>query len=55
MEITLSHATKQDVTNDTGAVRFPCPSCGKNEIIRSTFERKNAIKYTCACGFVGPN
>ncbi len=55
MEIQLCQAVKQDITNDTGAVRFPCPSCAKNEIIRSSFARKNAIQYTCACGFTGPN
>lgn len=49
-------ATKVKITNDTGNVRFMCPSCGKSEIIRSKKARELAIKYTCpSCGFEGPN
>lgn len=38
-----------------GTVRFPCPSCLKQEIVRTPNERKIGAKYTCACGFEGPN
>ncbi|MBI2106082.1 DUF1610 domain-containing protein [Candidatus Woesearchaeota archaeon] len=40
----------------TGATRFKCPGCGKNEIIRCGHCKKTAVKYKCnSCGFVGPN
>ncbi len=35
-------------------VRFECPACGKEEIIRCLPCRKNLRNYTCKCGFVGP-
>ena len=42
--------------NQKGSVRFLCPQCGKQEIIRARKEREIVIKYTCPkCGFVGPN
>jgi len=51
-----STATKSSLSNDKGSVSFPCPKCGKIEIIRTRSERANAVKYTCpSCGFVGPN
>lgn len=44
------------ITNDRGAVIFPCPKCGEHEIVRSSQARKIAAPYTCPnCGFVGPN
>ena len=55
MTAKLCSATKKRIVNDQGAVIFPCPQCGENEIVRSTFARANALKYTCSCGFVGPN
>ena len=49
-------ATKKRIDNDPGAVVFKCPACGEFDIVRSSFARKNAIKYTCAnCQFTGPN
>ena len=49
-------STKKQIVNDTGAVRFPCPGCADYEIVRSSFAKKNAIKYHCpACNFTGPN
>ncbi|USN45456.1 MAG: RNA-binding protein [Candidatus Woesearchaeota archaeon] len=54
--LTLSTATSENITNDLGAVSFKCPSCGKVDIVRSSSERKNAVRYICpACGFTGPN
>ncbi len=51
-----STATKASITNDKGAVSFPCPKCGDSEIVRSRSERENVVKYTCEkCGFTGPN
>jgi predicted RNA-binding Zn-ribbon protein involved in translation (DUF1610 family) len=56
MEGKLCTATKKRIDNDSGAVVFPCPKCGKQEIVRSSFARRNAIKYHCsACEFTGPN
>ena len=49
-------ATKVSITNDTSSVTFPCPNCGKEEIIRSGQARKIVAKYKCSkCGFTGPN
>ena len=55
MEAKLCTATKKRIENDQGAVVFPCPSCGEQKIVRSSQSRRNAVKYTCACGFTGPN
>jgi len=36
--------------------RFPCPNCGKTEIIRCRHCREIVAKYKCHnCGFEGPN
>jgi len=44
------------VVNDNGAVKFPCPSCGKYTIVRCSNCRKIVTKYKCpVCGFEGPN
>ena len=38
------------------AARFPCPNCGKYEMIRCAECRLNAVPYVCpACEFKGPN
>jgi len=43
------------IVNDPSAVSFPCPKCGKVEIIRCGNCRKQGIKYKCPeCGFEGP-
>ncbi|PIN73641.1 RNA-binding protein [Candidatus Woesearchaeota archaeon CG10_big_fil_rev_8_21_14_0_10_45_16] len=56
MEAKLCSATKRRVDNDSGAVSFNCPQCGQHEVVRSSYARKNAIKYSCpGCGFSGPN
>ena len=40
------------IANDSGSVKFPCPSCGKAIIVRSSNSRAIAAKYTCPnCGF----
>lgn len=52
----LCSSCKQDITNDPGSVRFPCPACAKTEIIRCKSCRQLAAKYKChECGFEGPN
>ncbi|MFH1401313.1 MAG: zinc finger domain-containing protein [Nanoarchaeota archaeon] len=49
-------ALKTSITNDRGAVVFPCPGCGETDIIRSKRARQIVAKYTCSkCGFCGPN
>jgi len=41
---------------DPGSVKFPCPKCGKYEIVRPKKERQIVIKYKCPnCEFEGPN
>jgi hypothetical protein len=35
-------------------VRFNCPACGKEEIVRCFVCRKNVRTYLCKCGFEGP-
>ncbi|MBN1275512.1 RNA-binding protein [Candidatus Woesearchaeota archaeon] len=52
----LSTTSKENITNDVGAVSFRCPKCGFEPIVRSSGERKNVTPYTCPkCGFTGPN
>ena len=47
---------KKSIANDSGSVRFMCPNCGKQEVIRCLSCRKSATKYKCPeCGFEGPN
>ena len=49
-------STKKRIENDQGSVSFPCPKCADFEIVRSTYARANAIKYSCPnCNFTGPN
>jgi predicted RNA-binding Zn-ribbon protein involved in translation (DUF1610 family) len=56
MEAKVCLSTKKRIDNDQGAVIFMCPSCSEFEIVRSSFARRNAIKYTCpSCKFEGPN
>lgn len=56
MQAKICLSTKKRIDNDQGAVMFMCPSCSEFEIVRSSFARKNAIKYTCpSCKFQGPN
>ena len=55
-EKTTCSSCKKRIANNTGVVKFMCPECGKEEIIRCTSCRKNAAKYKCSnCGFIGPN
>ncbi|MDD9952838.1 MAG: hypothetical protein OXR66_00715 [Candidatus Woesearchaeota archaeon] len=42
-------------SNMTGSVSFTCPSCKKEEIIRTRNEREIVANYSCKCGFTGPN
>ena len=44
-----------DIANMSGSVRFLCPQCEKVEIIRCWHCRKISARYTCGCGFSGPN
>jgi predicted RNA-binding Zn-ribbon protein involved in translation (DUF1610 family) len=56
MESKRSTAMGVSIVNDKGSVNFRCPKCGETEVIRSRYERENAVKYTCEkCGFSGPN
>ena len=47
---------KTRITNLIGSVRFMCPNCDKEEIIRCNHCRKITAKYICSsCNFSGPN
>ncbi len=47
---------KSKLISAQGSVRFSCPACGKEEIIRCSDCRKKSIKYVCPkCSFEGPN
>jgi hypothetical protein len=47
---------KVSLVNNKGAVKFMCPSCGKQEITRCGKCREIVAKYKCPeCGFEGPN
>ena len=47
-------SSKKSISNDVCSVTFPCPQCGA-PITRSKDARQNVAKYTCSCGFEGPN
>jgi len=51
----LCVSCKKEITNDPGSVIFICPACDKNKIIRCKSCREICAKYTCECGFTGPN
>lgn len=47
---------KVKITNMEGTTKFPCPNCGKFEIVRCPHCRKIVSKYECPeCKFEGPN
>ena len=47
---------KTKLSNMSGSVRFKCPSCKDEEIIRCGHCRKISARYVCQkCGFNGPN
>jgi len=44
-----------NVLTEENFVRFPCPNCGKVEIIRCERCRVRKVRYKCEkCGFEGP-
>jgi len=44
---------QKEVTDDY--VRFKCPKCGKEEVVRCMKCRGTVAKYKCgSCGFEGP-
>lgn len=53
--IKYCNSCKKEITNETGAVEFPCPQCGKSIIIRCEHCREVVATYSCpSCGFEGP-
>jgi predicted RNA-binding Zn-ribbon protein involved in translation (DUF1610 family) len=54
MEAIKCNASHREILNDSGSVVFPCPACGK-PIVRTKNAREIVGKYTCECGFSGPN
>jgi len=54
-ELTCSSCKKR-ITNEQGGVAvFPCPKCIEHKIVRCKHCRETAAKYSCSCGFTGPN
>jgi len=46
----------KELTNLKGSVIMPCPGCGKQEIARCFYCRRQAARYNCPeCRFSGPN
>ncbi|HME87138.1 MAG TPA: RNA-binding protein [Candidatus Nanoarchaeia archaeon] len=54
MEDQTCISCKRKTTNTAGTVVFNCPSC-KSKITRCGNCRSIAARYTCTCGFTGPN
>lgn len=56
MEQARCSSSNKRITNTIGTARFPCPDCGKTEIVRTRHMRELGARYKCAgCGFEGPN
>ncbi len=52
----ICSSCKKRITNNAGVVKFMCPGCEKEEIVRCKSCRENAAKYKCSkCEFAGPN
>jgi len=52
----ICNSCKTRIANQPGSVVFPCPKCGKYQIVRCYRCRRAAVKYKCPeCGFEGPN
>lgn len=50
------NSCKTAITNVQGTVRFKCPGCSKEDIIRCDRCRRFAARYKCfSCGLEGPN
>ena len=50
------NSCKKKIMSSVGSVKFQCPSCCKEEIIRCKECRANVITYICSgCKFEGPN
>jgi predicted RNA-binding Zn-ribbon protein involved in translation (DUF1610 family) len=45
----------KSVETDSYWVRFPCPACGEESVVRCERCRKIVVTYKCPkCGFDGP-
>lgn len=43
------------VENEDFWVKFPCPNCAEEEVVRCEKCRRLAVEYKCSkCGFIGP-
>ena len=52
----MAEKSKVQMASSPGTIRFTCPNCRKEKIIRTQKERVRAIKYKCpGCKFEGPN
>ena len=51
----LCTSCKTKIANLPGSIMFKCPGCEKRDIIRCKHCRELSSRYTCQCGFTGPN
>lgn len=50
------NSCKQRIVNTKGSVKFTCPNCKKQDIVRCAHCREAGLKYHCPeCDFEGPN
>ncbi len=51
----LCTTCKRNVISDEGWVKFKCPNCGEETIVRCSQCRRLSNPYVCPkCGFEGP-
>lgn len=55
MEGKICTSCKKNVANDSGSTVFKCPGCNDMELVRCKNCRSNGSRYSCPCGFSGPN
>ncbi|PIN75696.1 RNA-binding protein [Candidatus Woesearchaeota archaeon CG10_big_fil_rev_8_21_14_0_10_37_12] len=51
----MTKIIQKELNNKEGRVKFSCPKCLNTDITRTLNARKIGTKYTCTCGFEGPN
>jgi hypothetical protein len=52
----ICNSCKKKIMSSSSSVKFRCPNCDKDDIIRCKECRSGVIKYICSkCGFEGPN
>ncbi|BBL45765.1 hypothetical protein MJ1_0618 [Nanobdella aerobiophila] len=53
-DIKKTNNLRKIIVGDT-IIKFPCPKCGEETIIRSNREKLLGLEWQCSkCGFIGP-